>query len=107
MVEGVFDRRRLPCSPAEMERQDQEVYSVDGLCGVASATEHLQKAFRCVGPSSVISSDYVVGGLIFLSALGDPETEIKGEIPFLWPGTFPEADKECPRHDISPFCKTG
>lgn len=77
-----------------MELVDQEVYYVDGLCGVASATGQTARGFPVRGLPSIIPSDGAVGGLIFPSALGDPETEIKGEIPFLWSDMFPEADKE-------------
>lgn len=84
--------------------EDQEVYYVDGFCGVVSNCTEVPGIY---GLFSIISHDYIISGLKFLSALEDPKTEIKGDIPFLWPGLFPEASQGCGSRAICPFCETG
>ncbi|MGE9574748.1 hypothetical protein ACQP3C_27280, partial [Escherichia coli] len=82
---------------------------MDGLCEVVSVPEQLHRGssiYDIYGFFSIISNGFIIGGLTCLSTLEDPKTEIKEEIPFLWPGLFPEAGKECGRRAICPFCKT-
>lgn len=93
------DNGKPPCFAAEMERRIRTFITSMGSGELSWYLCNCTEVLGIYGLFSIISNDYIIGRLKCLLALENPKTEIKGKIPFLWPGLGKLA--------ICPFCKTG
>lgn len=93
------DKGKLPCFAAEMERRIGKFITLMGSGELSWYLSNCSEVPGIYGLFSIISNDYIIVRLKCLLALEDSKTEIKGKIPFLWPGLGKSA--------ICPFCKAG